>query len=545
MPTPVRAEADRRAAGQRGRRLRRAPSRPRRCKIDVTYTTPAPEPRQMEPHATHRVVGRRRLILHTANQMLSRGPAGASRDPEDAAREGAPDQPATSAAASAASCGSTLDAILAAIGLAASSSRPVKIALTRQQMFHVTTHRTDTIQRVRLGADATARSSPIGHDVFVRQLAERAGLRARRAADPHALCGAEPADAASAGAAGHAGRLLDARARRGGRAAGARMRDGRAGREARPRSRSSCASATSRARIRRSTSPISSRQLIACMREGAKRFGWDKRNREAGPGPRRPLAGRHGHGRGDPRQSAAAVQGQRAARARRHRHRADGDDRHRHRHLHHPGADRGRDAGPAAGAGAGRNRRYRLPGGRGLGRIVRRRQFAARRCSRPAQALREKLAQLAHMDPQAARFGDGAVDIRRTIRDGSPTSSAPALEADGEIQPGDATTRTSRSNPTARISPRSASTPIPARSGCGACSASSPPAASSTRRPRAPGDRRHDLRRRRGADGGMTLDPRYGYFVNHDLAEYHVPVHADIRRSTRCSCPSSTTSPTR
>jgi xanthine dehydrogenase YagR molybdenum-binding subunit len=26
----------------------------------------------------------------------------------------------------------------------------------------------------------------------------------------------------------------------------------------------------------------------------------------------------------------------------------------------------------------------------------------------------------------------------------------------------------------------------------------------------------------------MTLDPRYGYFVNHDLAEYHVPVHADI-----------------
>ena len=27
---------------------------------------------------------------------------------------------------------------------------------------------------------------------------------------------------------------------------------------------------------------------------------------------------------------------------------------------------------------------------------------------------------------------------------------------------------------------------------------------------------------------GMTLDPRFGYFVNHDLAEYLVPVHADI-----------------
>jgi xanthine dehydrogenase YagR molybdenum-binding subunit len=26
----------------------------------------------------------------------------------------------------------------------------------------------------------------------------------------------------------------------------------------------------------------------------------------------------------------------------------------------------------------------------------------------------------------------------------------------------------------------------------------------------------------------MTLDPRFGNFVNHDLAEYHVPVHADV-----------------
>jgi xanthine dehydrogenase YagR molybdenum-binding subunit len=26
----------------------------------------------------------------------------------------------------------------------------------------------------------------------------------------------------------------------------------------------------------------------------------------------------------------------------------------------------------------------------------------------------------------------------------------------------------------------------------------------------------------------MTLDPRFGHFVNHDLAEYHVPVHADV-----------------
>ena len=26
----------------------------------------------------------------------------------------------------------------------------------------------------------------------------------------------------------------------------------------------------------------------------------------------------------------------------------------------------------------------------------------------------------------------------------------------------------------------------------------------------------------------LVLDDRFGYFVNHDLAEYHVPVHADV-----------------
>jgi xanthine dehydrogenase YagR molybdenum-binding subunit len=26
----------------------------------------------------------------------------------------------------------------------------------------------------------------------------------------------------------------------------------------------------------------------------------------------------------------------------------------------------------------------------------------------------------------------------------------------------------------------------------------------------------------------MVLDKRFGFYVNHDLAEYHVPVHADI-----------------
>ena len=44
------------------------------------------------------------------------------------------------------------DAILAALA-SRELERPVRIVLTRQQIFHVTTHRPASIQRVRLGAE--------------------------------------------------------------------------------------------------------------------------------------------------------------------------------------------------------------------------------------------------------------------------------------------------------------------------------------------------------------------------------------------------------
>ena len=46
------------------------------------------------------------------------------------------------------------------------SSGPVKLAVTRQQMFALTGYRTPTIQRVRLGADRDGRSSPISHEAL-------------------------------------------------------------------------------------------------------------------------------------------------------------------------------------------------------------------------------------------------------------------------------------------------------------------------------------------------------------------------------------------
>ncbi len=57
------------------------------------------------------------------------------------------------------------DAILAALA-AKQLKRPVKVTLTRQQMFSVTTHRAATIQRVRLAAEPDGKLTAIAHEVM-------------------------------------------------------------------------------------------------------------------------------------------------------------------------------------------------------------------------------------------------------------------------------------------------------------------------------------------------------------------------------------------
>ncbi|WIM10398.1 xanthine dehydrogenase family protein molybdopterin-binding subunit [Enhydrobacter sp.] len=59
------------------------------------------------------------------------------------------------------------DAILAALA-AKRLGRPVKIVLTRQQMFSVTTHRGATIQRVRLAAAEDGKLSAVAHEVWAQ-----------------------------------------------------------------------------------------------------------------------------------------------------------------------------------------------------------------------------------------------------------------------------------------------------------------------------------------------------------------------------------------
>ena len=187
----------------------------------------------MEPHATLAMWDGDKLTLHTSNQMLNQGVAAVARTlkmPPENVRLVSP--------FIGGGFGSKLwvnaDAILAAIA-ARQLERPVKTALTRPQIFMVTTHRSDTIQHIRIGTDQNGRIQAIGHDVFSGNLPTEQTFEGGRVADPHAVCRGQPADTASPGAAGHSGCFVDARARRGGGTAGAGMRDGRAGGEAEPR----------------------------------------------------------------------------------------------------------------------------------------------------------------------------------------------------------------------------------------------------------------------------------------------------------------------
>jgi xanthine dehydrogenase YagR molybdenum-binding subunit len=74
--------------------------------------------------------------------------------------------------------------VLAAMAARAVPGRPVKLALTRQQMFSLAGYRTPTIQRMRLAAEADGRLRAVAIDVVeqtsrIKEFAEQTGLPAR------------------------------------------------------------------------------------------------------------------------------------------------------------------------------------------------------------------------------------------------------------------------------------------------------------------------------------------------------------------------------
>ncbi|MGW0811260.1 xanthine dehydrogenase family protein molybdopterin-binding subunit [Nonomuraea sp. NPDC002799] len=251
--------------------------------VDVTYTTPVLHNNPMEPHAAIALWDDEgRLLVYDTAQGTS-----TSRDaiaktlglPTDRVRV-----VSRHVGGGFGSKGSTRpQAILAALA-ARATGRPVKVVLTRQQMFDVTGYRTPTIQRLRLGADADGRLTALEHVVFEQSstLVEFA----EQTAVPSRVMYATPALRTA-----HRLVRLDVATPSWMRAPG--ECPGMYALES-AMDELACAAGLDPVELRVRNEPdtepegglpFSSRNLVACLREGARRFAWD--GRDPRPGLRR------------------------------------------------------------------------------------------------------------------------------------------------------------------------------------------------------------------------------------------------------------------
>jgi xanthine dehydrogenase YagR molybdenum-binding subunit len=130
--------------------------------LDATYTTPDQSHAMMEPHASIAAWDGGKLTLWTSNQMIDWSTGDVAKTlgiPKANVRLISP--------YIGGGFGGKLfvraDAILAALG-AFAAKRPVKLALQRALMMNNTTHRPATIQRIRIGATTDGKITAIAHE---------------------------------------------------------------------------------------------------------------------------------------------------------------------------------------------------------------------------------------------------------------------------------------------------------------------------------------------------------------------------------------------
>ena len=138
-------------------------------KLDAEYSTPDQSHAMLEPHASTASWNGDKLTLWTSNQMVdwSRGDlANTLGIAKDKVRLISPYVGG--------GFGGKLflraEALLAALG-ARAAKRPVKVALARPLIFNNTTHRPATLQRIRIGATRDGKISAIGHESWSGDLA--------------------------------------------------------------------------------------------------------------------------------------------------------------------------------------------------------------------------------------------------------------------------------------------------------------------------------------------------------------------------------------
>src|SRR3984893_8242713 len=135
-------------------------------KIDATYTTPYQNQAPMEPHATMAVWESRKLTVHTASQLTTSPQEGLART-FNIRKEDVRIITRYVGGGFGNKLPYYFEATLAAIG-ARVLKRPVKVAMTRPQLFHMTTHRTASQQHLRLGANPDGRLTAYGQDALVQ-----------------------------------------------------------------------------------------------------------------------------------------------------------------------------------------------------------------------------------------------------------------------------------------------------------------------------------------------------------------------------------------
>jgi xanthine dehydrogenase YagR molybdenum-binding subunit len=130
--------------------------------LDTRYTTPDHSHAMMEPHASIAAWEGDKLTLWTSNQMIAWSVGDMAKTlgiPKENIRFDSP----YIGGGFGGKLFNRADVLLAALG-AKAAKRPVKVALQRPLMINNTTHRPATIQRIRIGATADGKITAIGHE---------------------------------------------------------------------------------------------------------------------------------------------------------------------------------------------------------------------------------------------------------------------------------------------------------------------------------------------------------------------------------------------
>ncbi len=241
-------------------------------KLDETYATPMEHNNPMEPHTTVAVWEGGDLTLYESTQGPH--PVRATVAPIFGLD---PSRVRVVAPYVGGGFGSKglphANSILAALAARKVEGRPVKFALTRQQMFSCVGYRTPTIQRIRLGADEDGRLTAISHEVVeqtakIKEFAEQTAVATRTMyatgsrRTTHRLAALDVPVPSWMRAPGECPGMYALEA-------------------AMDEMAIKCNLDPVEFRIRNEPEidaetglPYSSRNLVACLREGARRFGW-------------------------------------------------------------------------------------------------------------------------------------------------------------------------------------------------------------------------------------------------------------------------------